>query len=125
MVLTYFCGIGVTRPQTYGKFLVSSLVKEEQEVEAEIDLPRVADELASLVAVNGEVVEQLARDGNQDEDQLRFVQLCFLKISSNPHQFCHRFLREPESELYTKYRRKVERLRKGFNDEGKQGKLQT
>ncbi len=37
---------------------------------AELSLPTVADELASLVAVNGDQVEEMARERNRDEEEL-------------------------------------------------------
>ena len=37
---------------------------------ANIQLPTVADELASLVAVNGDQVEIMAREKNMDEPEL-------------------------------------------------------
>ena len=68
-----------------GVFLVHSLVEENQEASppqpstsaassafdgANIQLPTVADELASLVAVNGDQVEVMAREKNMDEPEL-------------------------------------------------------
>ena len=48
-------------------------VKEEEIEEedlSEVELPLVAEELASMVAVSGDNVEAVARAHNADEDQL-------------------------------------------------------
>jgi len=62
---------------------------------ADEDLPMVVDELASMVAVSGDQVEQIARARNVGEETLAF-------------------LFDLDSPLYLRYRRKVETLRKGF-----------
>lgn len=67
---------------------------------ANILLPTVADELASLVAVNGDQVEIMAREKNMDEPELSFLQ-------------------DVDGELYKQYRSKIEWLRHGFKEEGK------
>ena len=65
-----------------GVFLVDSVVESEPGPStststaapsldgANIQLPTVADELASLVAVNGDQVEIMAREKNMDEPEL-------------------------------------------------------
>jgi len=70
-------------------FLVSPLESADE------DLPMVVDELASMVAVSGDQVEQIARARNVGEETLAF-------------------LFDLDSPLYLRYRRKVETLRKGF-----------
>jgi len=67
---------------------------------ANILLPTVADELASLVAVNGDQVEIMAREKNLDEPELSFLQ-------------------DVDGDLYKQYRSKIEWLRHGFKEEGK------
>ena len=37
----------------------------------DIELPTVAEELASLVAVNGDMVEIMARENNKEEQELK------------------------------------------------------
>ena len=37
----------------------------------DIELPTVAEELASLVAVNGDMVEIMAREKNKEEQELK------------------------------------------------------
>ncbi|XP_059080866.1 SURP and G-patch domain-containing protein 1-like isoform X1 [Tigriopus californicus] len=66
-------------------------------------LPQVADELASLVAVNGDHVEAMARERNLEERELLFLQ-------------------DSQSELYQQYRSKVEALRSGMKDEKKRAR---
>ena len=50
---------------TQGRFLVSSLESAEDK-----DLPTVVDELASMVAVSGDHVEEIARARNVGEEAL-------------------------------------------------------
>jgi len=64
-----------------------------------VELPLVAEELASMVAVSGDNVEAVAKAHNVDEDQLAF-------------------LFDPQSKLYKKYRQKVRSLRRGMFAEG-------
>jgi len=71
--------------------LVSSLESES----VDEDLPMMVDELASMVAVSGDHVEEIARARNVGEEALAF-------------------LFEVNSPLYLRYRRKVDTLRKGF-----------
>jgi len=75
-----------TSPQTS---IVSSLESADE------DLPMVVDELASMVAVSGEHVEEIARARNVGEEALAF-------------------LFDVNCPLYMSYRRKVDTLRKGF-----------
>ena len=51
---------------TQGRFLVSSLESSEDSK----DLPTVVDELASMVAVSGDHVEEIARARNVGEEAL-------------------------------------------------------
>lgn len=71
---------------------------EEEEDLCDVQLPLVAEELASMVALS-ESVEGVARAHNADEDQLAF-------------------LFDPSSKLYRKYRHRVRSLRKGMRAEG-------
>ena len=49
----------------------SDLIKVEDEEDlSDVQLPLVAEELASMVAVSGDSVEEVAKAHNIDEDQL-------------------------------------------------------
>jgi len=71
--------------------LVSSLESES----VDEDLPMMVDELASMVAVSGDHVEEIAMARNVGEEALAF-------------------LFDVNCPLYLRYRRKVDTLRKGF-----------
>lgn len=78
----------------------SDLIKVEDEEDlSDVQLPLVAEELASMVAVSGDSVEEVAKAHNIDEDQLSF-------------------LFDPTSKLYRRYRQKIRSLRRGMIAEG-------
>eukprot|EP00096_Caligus_rogercresseyi_P008639 TRINITY_DN2785_c0_g1_i1.p1 TRINITY_DN2785_c0_g1~~TRINITY_DN2785_c0_g1_i1.p1 ORF type:complete len:329 (+),score=100.91 TRINITY_DN2785_c0_g1_i1:626-1612(+) len=66
-------------------------------------LSQVAEELASMVAVSGDQLEEVARMGNTEEDELSF-------------------LYHKEGDAYQSYRRKVDALRSGIFEEHRQAK---
>jgi len=64
-------------------FLIRVLpVSLSDETEATMaPLPTVAQELASLVAVNGDAVEDMARERNKEEEELMLKRLCTSRAS--------------------------------------------
>ena len=63
----------------------------------EVDLPTVVEELANMVAVSGEELEDIARGRNEETPELRF-------------------LHEKEGELYRQYRARVEQIQSSFEE---------
>ena len=63
----------------------------------ELELPTVVEELANMVAVSGEELEDIARDRNEETPELRFLQ-------------------EKEGELYRQYRARVGQIQRSFGD---------
>merc|ERR1712018_95178 len=85
--------VGITLPQQSSS--QNSLVSSLESTDDNKDLPTVVDELASMVAVSGDHVEEIARARNVGEEALAF-------------------LFDVNCPLYMSYRRKVDTLRKGF-----------
>ncbi|CAB4068544.1 SF4 [Lepeophtheirus salmonis] len=69
----------------------------------QVPLSIVAEELASMVAVSGDQLEEIARRGNAGEDELSF-------------------LYDTKSVMYQSYRKKVDTLRNGIMEECRQAK---